>query len=53
VILVLSNDNQLCGFIPKESFNENDTPSVLSPTKNILHVAKNMGIQYEVPETIE
>jgi hypothetical protein len=53
VILVLSNDNQLCGFIPKESFNKNDTPSVLSPTKNILLLAKNMGIQYEVPETIE
>lgn len=53
VILVLSETNQLCGFIPKEEYDEDDMPRVLKPTKDIIHIAKNMGIAYEVPETIE
>lgn len=53
VILVLSENNQLCGFIPKEEYNEDDMPNVLRPTKDVLRVAKNTGIVYEVPETIE
>lgn len=55
VILVLSDNNQLYGFIPKETYDEDedDTPHVLKPTKNVIHMAKNMGIGYEVPETLE
>ena len=53
VILVLSENNQLCGFIPKEEYDEDDMPNVLRPTKDVLRVAKNMGIVYEVPETLE
>jgi len=53
IILVLSEDHQLCGFIPKEEYSEDDTPPVLKVTKNVIRVAKNMGIAYEVPETIE
>lgn len=52
-ILVLSDNNQLGGFIPKEEYNEDDIPRVLKVTKDIIRVAKNMGIAYEVPETIE
>jgi hypothetical protein len=53
IILVLSEDQQLCGFIPKEEYSEDDTPRVLKVTKDVIRVAKNMGIAYEVPETIE
>lgn len=53
VILVLSENNQMCGFIPKEEYDENDIPRVLKPTKDVIRVAKNMSIAYEVPETIE
>lgn len=54
IILVLSeNNHHLCGFIPKESYDEDDIHSILKPTKDVIHVAKNMGIVYEVPETLE
>lgn len=53
IILVLSEDQQLCGFIPKEEYSEDDTPRVSKVTKDVIRVAKNMGVAYEVPEIIE
>ena len=53
IILVLSEDQHLCGFIPKEEYIEDDTPSVSKVTKDVIRVAKNMGVAYEVPEIIE
>lgn len=53
IILVLSKDHQLCGFIPREEYSDEDIPNVCKVTKEVICVAKNMGIEYEVPETIE
>jgi hypothetical protein len=53
IILVLSKDLQLSGFIPKEEYSDDDIPNVYRVTKEVICVAKNMGIVYEVPETIE
>lgn len=53
IILVLSKDHQLSGFIPREEYSDDDIPSVCKVTKEAICVAKNLGIEYEVPETIE
>lgn len=53
IILVLSKDHQLCGFIPREEYSDDDIPNVCKVTKEVICVAKNMNIAYEVPETIE
>jgi len=52
IILVLSDNHRLDGFIPKEEYDEDDIPNVCKVTKDVICVAKNMDIAYDVPETI-
>lgn len=47
VILVLSETKHLCGFIPKEAYNQKDLPSVCALTKDVRIIAKRMGIECE------
>jgi hypothetical protein len=51
ILLVLSDDKQLVGFITKESYeDDSNTPSVLAPTKKVIFLAKNLSINYDASE---
>jgi len=54
ILLVLSDENQAIGFISKESYdNEGDDPEIKKLTKEIVRLAKNLGISYDISEIVD
>jgi len=54
ILLVLSDENQAIGFISNESFeNEEDNPEIKKLTKEIIRLAKNLGISYDSTELLD
>lgn len=53
VILVLSDNKHVMGFIPKESYDENEKPNIMKMTTDIVRLSKNLGLEYIIPENFE
>lgn len=56
IMFVLNESDHLIGYVATESYEnceDNGEPEVMSPTKDVFRLAKNMGIKYDIPEQLD